>query len=74
MSKKETVDLVLRLPPDLHKRCKELARQRGWSINRFIVETIAAFEAGEELPESAEERLTRRIEKLEKTVYGDIQE
>lgn len=74
MSKKERAELMLRITPELATKIKEMAGKRGMSVNKFLTVTLEEYATGEELPESAEERLTRRIEKLEKTVYGDIQE
>ena len=71
MSKKETAEIMLRVSPELAARLKELARRRGISVNKFVATTLEAFSAGEELPESAEERLTKRIERLEKAVFGN---
>lgn len=69
MSKDETVKLVLRLPPNLHKRCQALANEKEMSLNTFICETLKQF--GDDLPQDAESRLTIRIERLEKAVFGD---
>lgn len=70
MSKKETAEIMLRVSPELAARLKELARRRGISVNKFVAATLETFSAGEELPESAEERLTARIERLENAVFG----
>lgn len=68
MSKEEIITLSIRLPVALRDRCKELAKARGVSMNEFIVQTLAQFEAGEALPAEAEMRLLARIERLEKAV------
>lgn len=69
MSKEETVKLVLRLPPELHRRCQVLAGKAGKSLNAFIIDTLAQF--SDDLPLDAETRLTIRIERLEKAVFGE---
>lgn len=70
MSKKEIRYLNLRMPAELHARCKELADLEGVSLNTFILKTLSECDDGKELPKSAEERLIKRIERLEKAVFG----
>lgn len=70
MSKKERAELMLRITPELAAKIRELAGRRGMSVNKFLTVTLEEFAAGEELPESAEERLTARIVKLENAVFG----
>ena len=69
MSKEETIKLVLRLPPKLHKRCQALADERGMSLNTYIIHILEQF--GDALPEDTEERILERIKRLEKAVFGD---
>lgn len=71
MSKKERAELMLRITPELAAKIKEMAGRKGMNVNKFLTVTLEEYAAGEELPESAEERLTKRIEKLEKAVFGD---
>lgn len=71
MSKKERAELMLRITPELAAKIKEIAGRKGMNVNKFLTVTLEEYAAGEELPESAEERLTKRIEKLEKAVFGD---
>lgn len=68
MSKEETITLLLRLPPELHRRCQILAGKAGVSLNTFVIQTLEQF--SEDLPLDAETRLTLRIERLEKAVFG----
>lgn len=70
MSKKERAELMLRITPELAAKIKEMAGKKGMSVNRFLTLTLEEYAAGEELPESAEERLTARIERLEEAVFG----
>lgn len=68
ISQEEIYTLSIRLPEKLRERCKQLAAREGLSLNAFIVRTLD--EKAEGVSESTEEMILRRIEKLEKAVFG----
>jgi len=71
MSEQEIKTLNLRMPVELHARCKERARMEGVSLNTLILKILNEYDDGEDLPKNAEERLIRRIQRIEKALFGE---
>lgn len=66
MAKRETIPLMLRLPPALHGQLVQEAKQSGLSLNELIIRKLGGDTEPDQLLE-----LRQRIETLEKAVFRE---
>lgn len=66
MSEKEVRQLSIRLPRDVYEKAQKVAKKKGMTLNSLIAQIVTEHFEKEDVLEV----LIRRIERLEKEVFG----
>lgn len=67
MSEKEVKQLSIRLPREVHEKALKVATKKGMTLNSLIAQIVTEHFEKEDVLEV----LIRRIERLEKEVFGN---
>ena len=73
MTNNEYIKFVQRMPKALHQIATQVAKAKGISLNKLINEVVATY-AGESLDTDVIDEFRKRLEALEKEVFGKQQE